>query len=154
MMLPELKTFERPLTDSQCWDLALEQYARVERAGHALRLALFSAAAGVFLLSVLQIRPGMSGVPLWLNCGAAVLGAVAALFLLKAWNLQREQAHDRSKYLMSGNRDALAQYDDTVEQFRTRNAAFWDRLAAAFVVVAAAISLALRVFSVSAALHV
>jgi hypothetical protein len=148
-MSDQSKTPERPLSDEQQWQLALAYLQRGETAAHVLRAALCFCAIAVVGLVLTQMKIGDPARTFAMNVASVVLALVAVFFLVKSWQLQKEKALERFKYLKAKNADAIALYDGVTSQLVGLQSRFWDWLAFWALAGAILVQLAIRMTDVA-----
>jgi len=153
-MAEQTKVPEKPLPDEQQWQLALAYLRRAEASAHVLRAVLFFAAIAVAAMVLLQMKAGDLGLAFFVNVTSVVLAVAAIFCLVKSWQLQKEKAIERFKYLKAKDHDALALYDGVTNQLQGLQSRFWDWLAFWALAGAILIQLAVRMIGATATLHV
>ncbi len=148
-MTEQAKAPEKPLSDEQQWQLALAYLRRAETSAHVLRAALFFAAIAFAAVVLLQMRANDRGVAFFVNAASVVLALAAIFCLVKSWQLQKEKAIERFKYLKAKDTDAVALYEGVTSQLQGLQSQFWDWLA--FWVLAGVILIQLAVRMIGAA---
>jgi hypothetical protein len=136
-MTDQTKVPEKPLTNEQQWPLALAYLSRAETAAHVLRVMLFFGAIAVVALVLSQMKAGAVNPAFYINAASVVVSVAAIFCLVKSWQLQKEKAVERFKFLKAKDADAVALYDGVTGQLRGLQSRFWDWLA--FWALAAAI---------------
>lgn len=153
-MTEQAKTPEKPLPDEQQWQLALAYLRRAETSAHVLRAVLFFAAISVAAFVLVQMRAGAAGLVFIVNVTSVVLAVAAIFCLVKSWQLQKEKAIERFKYLKAKNAEAVVLYDGVTNQLKGLQSRFWDWLAFWALAGAILIQLAVRMIGAAATLHV
>ena len=137
------------MPEEQQWQLALAYLRRAEISAHVLRAVLFFAAIAVAAMVLVQMQANDRGLAFLVNVASVVLALAAIFCLVKSWQLQKEKAIDRFKYLKAKDADAVALYDGVTNQLRGLQSRFWDWLA--FWALAGAILVQLAVRMIGAA---
>lgn len=153
-MTEQTKAPEKPLPEDQQWQLALAYLQRAETSAHVLRAVLFFAAISVAAFVLVQMRASAAGLPFIVNVVSVVLAVAAIFCLVKSWQLQKEKALERFKYLKARNAEAVALYDGVTSQLQGLQSRFWDWLAFWALAGAILIQLAIRMIGAAATLHV
>jgi hypothetical protein len=153
-MTEQAKAPEKPLPEEQQWQLALAYLRRAEISAHVLRAVLFFAAIAFAVVVLLQMRANDRGLLFFSNAGSVALALTAIFCLVKSWQLQKEKALDRFKYLKAKDADAVALYDGVTDQLRGLQSRFWDWLAFWALASAILIQLAVRMIGAAGTLHV
>lgn len=153
-MTEPAKTPERPLPEEQQWQLALAYLRRAETAAHVLRAVLFFATIAFAGLVLVQMQANQRGLAFAANVAAVALTLAAVFCLVKSWQLQKEKAIERFKYLKARDADAVAFYDGVTDQLRGLQTRFWDWLAFFALAAAIAVQLAVRMIGAAGSLPV
>ena len=153
-MTEQAKAPEKPLSEEQQWQLALAYLRRAEISAHVLRAVLFFAAVAFAVVVLLQMQANDRGLAFLVNVASVVLALAAIFCLVKSWQLQKEKALDRFKYLKAKDADAVALYDGVTNQLRGLQSRFWDWLAFWALAGAILIQLAVRMVGAVGTLHV
>ena len=95
------------------------------------------------------MRANDRGVAFFVNAASVVLALAAIFCLVKSWQLQKEKAIERFKYLKAKDTDAVALYEGVTSQLQGLQSRFWDWLA--FWALAGAILIQLAVRMIGAA---
>ena len=153
-MTEQAKAPEKPLPEEQQWQLALAYLQRAETSAHVLRAVLFFAAIAFAAVVLMQMRASDRSLAFLVNVASVMLALAAIFCLVKSWQLQKEKALDRFKYLKAKDADAVALYDGVTNQLRGLQSRFWDWLAFWALAGAILIQLAVRMVGVAGTLHV
>ena len=148
------KAPEKPLPDEQQWQLALAYLHRAEISAHVLRGVLVFAALAVAAMVLSQMRTGDVRFTFLVNVASVVLAVTAIFCLVKSWQLQKEKAIERFKYLKAKDDDAIALFDGVTNQMQSLQSRFWDWLAFWALAAAILIQLAVRMIGAAATLNV
>ena len=142
-----------PPGEEQQWLLALAYLKRADDAANLLRILLFVAAAGFIVFLFPLIVPGTGRILFGGHVIAIILCALSILFLVRSWQLQREKAIERFKYLRGRNYDAYLQYDSAAEKIGTGDTRL-DWLAFLCLLAAFVVELAARYLVSFSGIHV
>ncbi len=140
---------EKPLSEEQQWQLALVYLRRAEVSAHVLRGVLFFAAFAIAVFVLLQMKMGDVGRVFFVNMTSVAFSVATIFCLVKSWQLQKEKAVERFKYLKAKNHDAVAIYDNVTIQMQGLQSRFWDWLAFWALAVAILIQVAARAMGVA-----
>ena len=140
------KTPEK-LSDEHQWQLALAYLRRAEAAANVLRTVLFFSAIAVAALVLWQMKAGDMSRAFFVNVASVTFALVAVFCLVKSWQLQKQKALERFRYLKAGDQDAVALYDGVTIQVQGLQSRFWDWLAFWALAVAILSQLAVRVLA-------
>jgi len=153
-MTEQIKAPEKLLPEEQQWQLALAYLRRAETSAHVLRAVLFFAAIAFAAVVLLQMQASDRGLAFLVNVASVALAVVAIFCLVKSWQLQKEKAIDRFKYLKAKDADAVALYDSVTSQLQGLQSRFWDWVAFWALAGAILIQLAVRMIGAAGTLHV
>ncbi len=153
-MTEQAKAPEKPLPEEQQWQLALAYLRRAEIAAHVLRAVLFFAAIAFAAVVLVQMRANDRGLTFLVNAASVALAVAAIFCLVKSWQLQKEKALERFKYLKAKDADAVALYEGVTSQLRGLQSRFWDWLAFWALAGAILIQLAVRMLGAATTLPV
>jgi amino acid transporter len=153
-MTEQAKAPEKRLPDDQQWQLALAYLQRAETSAHVLRAVLFFAAIAFAVVVLLQMQANERGLAFLVNVASVALSVAAIFCLVKSWQLQKEKALDRFKYLKAKDTDAVALYEGVTSQLQGLQSRFWDWLAFWALAGAILIQLAVRMIGAAGTLHV
>jgi hypothetical protein len=129
-MTDQTKAPEKPVSAEQQWPLALAYLSRAEKTAHVLRGMLFAGALAMIALVLTHMKGGGTVNPVFfINAGSVVCSVAAIFCLVKSWQLQKEKAIERFKFLKAKDADAVVLYDGIIGQLRGLQGRFWDWLA-------------------------
>ena len=131
-----------PPGEDRQWQLALAYLKRADDAANILRVLLFVAAIGSIVILFSLIGTGAGRTLFVAHITAIILCAMSITLQVRGWQLQKEKAIERFKYLRGRNYDAYLQYDSAAESIGTRDTrldwwAFFCLLAAFIIELAA-----------------